>query len=682
MPENTSPQDLPSDDAETSSDSRQLAINTIRFLAIDMVERANSGHPGAPMGQAAMAYQLWAHHLRHSPGNPEWANRDRFVLSCGHASALIYSLLHLSGYDLSMEELKNFRQLGSKTAGHPEYGHTPGVETTTGPLGQGLANAVGMAIAERMLAGRFNREGFPVIDHRVWVFASDGDVMEGVTSEACSYAGHLALGKLNVLYDDNKISIDGSTDLTFTEDVGKRYEAYGWHVQRVEDGNDLEALRAAMDAAATDDRPSLISVRTSIGFGSPNKQDSSSSHGAPLGADEIELTRQALGWSADSTFHVPAEARAAFVPNAESGAAAEGAWNEMMVGYSKAHPELAAEFERRNTGDLPDGWEASLPVFAPEEGPLATRKASGAAINAICDQLPELAGGSADLAGSNNTDLKGKPFFSADERDAPNFHFGVREHAMGSIMNGMALSGMLIPYGGTFLIFADYMRPAIRLAALMGLRAIYVFTHDSIFLGEDGPTHQPISHLMTLRAIPNVTVLRPADANETAQAWKLAIENTSGPTAISLTRQKLPILQQAIDAGSEGVERGGYVISDCEGEPEVLLLATGSEVALAMDAQRLLAADGTATRVISLPCREIFDRQEPEYRDRVLPPTVRKRLSIEAGITLGWDRWVGAEGDSIGIDRFGASAPASDLAEAYGFTAEAVAHRVRDLLAD
>ncbi len=680
MPEMISSQDLPSTEAEASSDPRQLAINTIRFLAIDMVERANSGHPGAPMGQAPMAYQLWAHHLRHNPANPKWINRDRFVLSCGHASALIYSLLHLSGYDLSMEELRNFRQLGSKTPGHPEHGHTPGVETTTGPLGQGLANAVGMAIAERMLAGRFNRDDFAIIDHRVWVFASDGDLMEGVSSEACSLAGHLKLGKLNILYDDNRISIDGPTSLTFTEDVGRRFEAYGWHVQRVEDGNDLEALDAAMVAAAADERPSLIVVRTHIGFGSPNKQDSAAAHGAPLGADEVELTRQTLGWTAETTFHVPDAARAAFAPNAENGAAAEAEWNQLLERYSEANPELAAEFARRSAGELPDGWEASLPLFTPEEGPLATRQASGAALNAICNLLPELIGGSADLAGSNNTDLQGKPFFSADESDAPNLHFGVREHAMGSVLNGMALSGMLIPYGGTFLIFADYMRPAIRLAALMGLRTIYVFTHDSIFLGEDGPTHQPISHLLALRAIPNLTVVRPADANETAQAWRLAIENTSGPTAISLTRQKLPVLEATGENAAEGVARGGYVISDCEGEPDALLLATGSEVALAIEAQGRLAEEGVAARVVSLPCREIFERQERAYRDEVLPPSVVKRLSIEAGVTLGWERWIGAEGASVGVDRFGASAPGSALAEAYGFTADAIVGRVKDLL--
>jgi transketolase len=676
------PQDLTSQDEVTSSDLHQLAINTIRFLSVDMVERANSGHPGAPMGQAAMAYQLWTRHLRFNPVDPDWVNRDRFVLSCGHASALIYSLLHLAGFDLSLDDLRSFRQMDSKTPGHPEYGHTPGIETTTGPLGQGLGNAVGMAMAERMMAGRFNRDGFTLFDHRIWVFASDGDIMEGVASEASSMAGHLRLGKLNVLYDDNRISIDGPTDLSFSEDVAKRYESYGWHVARVEDGNDLEALDAAITEAANDARPSLIQVRTHIGFGSPNKQDSASSHGAALGPEEVALTKQALGWPEEPTFHVPEEARRAFAPAATRGAELEAEWSDMLLRYHEEYPDDAAELDRRLAGELPVGWTDDLPVFAPSEGPLATRKASGAALNAICDRLPELTGGSADLTGSNNTFLDGKPIFDADQSDAPNLHFGVREHAMGSALNGMALSGGLIPYAGTFLIFSDYMRPPIRLAALMGLRVIYVFTHDSIFLGEDGPTHQPISQLAALRAMPNLTVIRPADANETAQAWRQAIEKKDGPTALSLTRQKLPILEQTVELAADGVARGGYVLSDGEGEPELILIATGSEVALALDAQTALSADGVSVRVVSLPSWELFAAQERSYRDSVLPPRVGTRLSIEAGSTFGWERHVGSEGESLGVDRFGASAPFQQLTEEYGFTVEKVVRRARTLLGD
>ncbi len=566
-----------------AADVRQLTINTIRFLAVDMVEAAQSGHPGAPMGQASMAYLLWTRHLRHNPGNPGWVNRDRFVLSCGHASALIYSLLHLSGYDLPMAELKAFRQWGSKTPGHPEYRHTPGVETTTGPLGQGLGNAVGMAIAERLLAATFNRDGFPLIDHRVWAIASDGDLMEGVASEACSLAGHLGLGKLNVLYDDNRISIDGPTDLSFSEDVGARFRAYRWHVQQVADGNDLDALDAAIEAAkAETGRPSIVVVRTHIGYGSPNKQDSAAAHGAPLGADEVKATKEALGWPLEPTFLVPEEARLAFDESRERGARLEAEWNELMSGYAREHSADAAELERRMRGEPRAGWEASLPSFSPADGPLATRKASGKVLNAIRDVVPELAGGSADLTGSNNTYLSGEIDFSRAAAGR-NFYFGVREHGMGAALNGMALSGLLRPYGGTFLIFSDYMRPSIRLAALMKLPVIYVFTHDSIFLGEDGPTHQPISQLLSLRSIPGLTLLRPADACETAQAWRVAIENRTGPTALALTRQKLPILAQAAARAAEGVPRGGYVLEDPEdAEPAIVLIATGSEVWLAL----------------------------------------------------------------------------------------------------
>ncbi len=664
-----------------AADVRQITINTIRFLAVDMVEKAQSGHPGAPMGQAAMAYLLWTRHLRHNPGNPSWPNRDRFVLSCGHASALIYSLLHLSGYDLPIDELVDFRQWGSKTPGHPEYRHTPGVETTTGPLGQGISNAVGMAIAERLLAATFNRDSFPLIDHRVWVIASDGDLMEGVASEACSMAGHLGLGKLNVLYDDNRISIDGSTDLTFTEDVAKRFEAYGWHVQTVADGNDLDALDAACEAAGDElGRPSIVVARTHIGFGSPNKQDSAAAHGAPLGADEVKATKDALGWPQEPTFLVPDEARAAFSECREAGARAEADWNDLVAAYADAHPDQAAELERRVRGELRPGWEASLPTFSPEDGPLATRKASGKVLNAICDEVPELTGGSADLTGSNNTYLSGHDDFSATTAGR-NFYFGVREHAMGAALNGMALSGMLRPYGGTFLIFSDYMRPSIRLAALMGLPVIYVFTHDSIFLGEDGPTHQPISQLLSLRSIPGLTLLRPADACETAQAWRVAVENRTGPTALSLTRQKLPILAQAAERAAEGVGRGAYVLEDAQGDdPALILIATGSEVSLALDARRTLTERGVATRVVSMPSWELFDAQDESYRESVLPPGVRARLAIEAGTPLGWERYVGPAGAIHGVDGFGASAPASAIAENYGFTVPEVVRRALALV--
>jgi transketolase len=663
-----------------AAEMHQIAVNTIRFLAVDMVEAAQSGHPGAPMGQAAMAYALWTRHLRHNPEDPHWPNRDRFVLSCGHASALIYSLLHLSGYELSKDEIENFRQWGSETPGHPEYGDTEGVETTTGPLGQGISNAVGMAIAERLLGATFNRPDFPLFDHRVWVIASDGDLMEGVASEACSMAGHLGLGKLNVFYDDNRISIDGPTDLSFSEDVGKRFEAYGWHVQHVEDGNDLEALDAAAEAAkAEESRPSIIVTRTHIGFGSPNKQDSAAAHGAPLGADEVVATKQALGWPIEPTFHVPDETREAFAPVATRGGELATAWEELKSAYAAAHPELAAELDRRLRQELTPGWEESLPRFTPEEGPLATRKASGRVLNAICDAVPELVGGSADLTGSNNTYLSDHADFSASEPGGRNFYFGVREHGMGAALNGMALSGMLRPYGGTFLIFSDYMRPSIRLAALMGLPVIYVFTHDSIFLGEDGPTHQPISQLLSLRSIPGLTVLRPADACETAQAWRVAVENRRGPTALSLTRQKLPILAETAERAAEGVPLGGYVLSEPDRDPQIVLLATGSEVSLALEAQAELAPRGVAARVVSMPSWELFDAQLREHRDSVLPRELPV-LAIEAGTPLGWERYVGRDGGVLGVEGYGASAPFKDLKEHYGFTVAEVMRRARELL--
>jgi len=660
----------------------QLAIDTIRFLAVDMVERAQSGHPGAPMGQAPMAYRLWSKHLRHHPANPSWLDRDRFVLSSGHASALVYALLHLSGYDLPLDELKRFRQLGSKTAGHPEHGLAPGVEMTTGPLGQGLGAAVGMAIAQEKLADRFNRDGFELFSHRVWVIASDGDLMEGLSAEASSLAGHLQLGGLNVLYDSNQISIDGSTDLTYSDDVAGRFAAVGWHVEVVDDGNDLGALDAAMEAAAAiTDRPSLVIVSTHIGYGSPNKQDSAASHGAPLGADEVRLTKAALGWPEEPPFHVPTAAYEAFADTRKRGARLEAEWNVRLERYREVHPELHTELVRRRQGKLPDDWASHLPEFSSEK-PLATRKASAAVINAVADLLPELVGGSADLAGSNGTDVKGGGDFSAANRQGRNLRFGIREHAMGAVLNGMALSGMYRPYAGTFLIFADYMRPAIRLAALMGQPTIYVFTHDSIFLGEDGPTHQPVSQLVALRAIPNLILLRPADAWETAAAWKVALEHRDGPVALSLTRQGLPVLDAARDRGMEGVAHGGYVISDREDEPDVILIATGSEVALALDAHRRLASEGVAARVVSLPSWELFDAQPQAYRDEVLPPSVTARLAIEAGSPLGWERYVGDRGGILAQETFGESAPARDLAERFGYTVNEVVRRVGRLLDD
>ena len=658
------------------------AINTLRFLAVDMVEKANSGHPGAPMGQAAMAYALWTRHLRFSPETPGWPNRDRFVLSCGHASALLYSLLHLGGFDLPISALEDFRQLESLTPGHPEYGLTPGVETTTGPLGQGLANAVGMAMAERMLAAHFNRDGFEMLDYNTWVFASDGDLMEGIASEASSLAGHLGLGKLIVAWDDNRISIDGATSLTFSEDVCQRYEAYGWHVQTVQDGNDLDALDAAYEAARSEpSKPSLIAIRTHIGFGSPNKQDTSASHGAPLGADEVAATKKALGWPLEPAFHVPEEALEPFRSAADDGAQEEMAWREMFSRYAEDHPELAGEFLDRLDRKLPTGWTEHLPVFEVGDGPLATRKASGKVLNALRDTIPYLVGGSADLAGSNNTYLQGLSDFSAEEAAGRNIHFGVREHAMGAILNGIALSGMLLPYGGTFLIFSDYMRPSIRLAALMGLPVKYVFTHDSVFVGEDGPTHQPISQLLSLRAVPGLTVIRPADANETAAAWRVAIEHQDGPTALALSRQSLPVIEQAPERAFEGVARGGYVVADpTDGEPQLLMIASGSEVSLALEAGALLSEQGIAVRIVSLPSWNLFDTQDREYQESVLPPAITKRLAIEAGTTLGWERYVGGDGDVIGIVGFGASAPHQALAEHFGLTPEAVAERAKALL--
>ena len=660
----------------------QLCINTIRTLAMDAVQKANSGHPGLPMGAAAMAYVLWTRFLRHHPTNPSWPNRDRFILSAGHGCMLLYSLLHLTGYDLPLDELKRFRQWGSRTPGHSEYGLTPGVETTTGPLGQGFGNGVGMAIAERFLATHFNRPGYPIVDHYVYAIVSDGDLMEGISSEAASLAGHLGLGKLIYLYDDNRITIDGSTSLAFTENVGQRFDAYGWHVQRV-DGNDLKGVEAALSGAqAATERPSLIIARTHIAYGSPNKQDTAEAHGAPLGEEEIKLTKRALGWPLEPAFYIPGEALAHFREALQRGRAWETQWQAQFDAYAAAHPELAAEWRTVINGRLPEGWADKLPAFTPGGGGMATREASGKVLNAIAPHLPTLIGGSADLTPSNNTYLKGYGDFQRDNVGARNLHFGVREHAMGSILNGMALHGGVIPYGGTFLIFSDYMRPAIRLAALSHIHVIYVFTHDSIGLGEDGPTHEPIEHLASLRAMPNLTVIRPADANETVVAWRVALEHRGGPVALALTRQKLPVLDRTTLASADLLRRGAYVLTDAgNGQPNIILIATGSEVQLALEARQRLAARGIGARVVSMPSWELFEQQPDSYRDEVLPPSVTARLAIEAASPHGWHRYVGTMGAVIGMTRYGASAPYHVLMEQFGFTADNVTSRALALLA-
>jgi transketolase len=663
----------------------ELAVTTIRTLAIDAVQAANSGHPGAPMGAAPMAYVLWDRFLRHAPTDPGWPNRDRFILSAGHASALLYSLLHLTGYDLSLDELRAFRQFGSRTPGHPEYGVTPGVEATTGPLGQGLTNGVGMAIAERLLAGEFNRPGLEIVDHRTYVLASDGDLQEGITSEASSLAGHLRLGKLIVLYDDNHIQLDGPTAMAFGEDVLLRYDAYGWHTSRVDDGNDLAAIEAAIEAARADDRPSIIAVRTHIGFGSPHKQDSQKAHGAPLGADEVRLTKEAYGWDPDLTFHVPDEASAHFRKAIARGEKAVAAWRSRFDGYRAAYPAEAAELERRLAGHLPRNWAANLPSYEPGPG-MATRQASQAAIQAIAAALPELVGGSADLSESNLTDIAGETYLTADA-PARNIRFGVREHAMGGIANGIAYHGGFVPFVGTFLVFSDYMRGSVRLAALSGLRVAYTWTHDSIGVGEDGPTHEPVEQVAALRAIPNLDVMRPGDPNETIAAWRHAVERADGPTALALSRQKLPVLEGTQERAVEGVRRGGYVLFDATGPdgarvtPDVILVATGSELHLAAAAREMLAGEGIRARVVSLPCWERFGAQPAEYRDGVLPSTVTKRVSVEAGVSLGWDRWVGPDGAIIAIERFGMSAPGPKVMEAFGFTADHVVAVARGVVA-
>ena len=659
----------------------ELCVNTIRMLSADGVEKAKSGHPGLPMGAASMAHVLWTRFLRHHPHKPDWPNRDRFVLSAGHGSMLLYSLLHLTGYDLPLEELKNFRQWGSRTPGHPEHGLTPGVETTTGPLGQGFANGVGMAIAESYLAARFNRPGHTIVDHYTYGIVSDGDLMEGISHEAASLAGHLKLGKLIYLYDDNRISIEGSTDIAFSEDRMARFKAYGWHVLNVEDGNDLAAIEKAIVAAQAENHsPSIISVRTHIGYGSPNKQDTAGAHGEPLGSEEIILSKQNLKWPVDPPFLIPDEALNYFRKAPDKGKVLESDWQALMQSYTQTNPEIAAEWRRWINGELPDGWD-KLDLFPPDAKGVATRVASGTVLNALAPNVTNLIGGSADLAPSTKTLINGESDFQATQYEGRNMRFGVREHAMGSILNGMSLHGGLIPYGATFLVFSDYMRPAIRLAALTGLNIIYVFTHDSIGLGEDGPTHQPIEHLAALRAIPNLTVIRPCDANETAEAWRFAIQDKKGPVALVLTRQNTPTLDREIFAAADGLQRGAYILSDAkDGKPDVIVVASGSEVHIALQAADTLIQKDISVRVVSMPSWELFDRQPEAYRQEVLPPQTRIRIAIEAGIPQGWHRYVGSNGEVVGLDRFGASAPYQTLYDKFGITAETVVEKAMALL--
>jgi transketolase len=680
----------------TATTLDQQCIDTLRFLSVDMVQKANSGHPGLPLDAAPMAYVLWTKQLKHHPANPQWADRDRFVLSAGHGSALLYSLLHMTGYDLSLDDIKQFRQWGSKTPGHPERGHTPGVEVTTGPLGQGLANAVGMAIGEAHLAARYNRDGHDVIDHHTWAIVSDGDLMEGVASEAASLAGHLKLGKLVCLYDDNYVTLAAGTDITFSEDRARRFEAYGWQTIHVADGNDINAIGAALDEARADTtRPSLILVRTHIGYGSP-EQDSFKAHGSPLGVEDVKKTKQKLDWPLQPDFLVPEDALKHFREAQDAGAKAEQAWVECMQAYAKAFPELANELKDRLAGTIPDGWDSDIPVFPADAKGMSTRVAGGKVMNAFAAKLPALFGGSADLDSSTFTNLKGEgdfnPAATANQdtqgsdsagwsQAGRNLHFGVREHAMGAIVNGLAAHGGFLPYGSTFLIFSDYMRPAIRLAALMKLHVVHVFTHDSVALGEDGPTHQPIEQLASLRAIPNVTVIRPADANETAVAWKVVVGSKDHPVLLALSRQNLPVLDRQRYASAEGLRKGAYVLSDAEGgKPELILIATGSEVSLILEAADKLRADGVAVRCVSMPSWELFDAQPRAYQDEVLPPGITARLAVEMAATQGWKRYVGDRGDVLGIDHFGASAPADKLQEEFGFTADNVVKRAKALL--
>ena len=675
----------------------ELCINTLRMLSVDMIQEANSGHPGMPMGTSPMAYVLWTRFLKYHPQKPSWPDRDRFILSAGHGSALLYSLLHLTGYDLPLEEIKRFRQWGSKTPGHPEYGETPGVESTTGPLGQGFPNGVGMAIAERFLASRFNRPGHTIVDHYTYSIVSDGDLMEGVSSEAASLAGHLKLGRLIYLYDNNQITLSGDTRLNFTEDVCKRFEAYGWHVQRVEDGNDIEAIsRAIMTARDEGSRPSLISVRTHIGYGSPHKQDTFEAHGSPLGPEEVIATKKNLGWPLEPKFYIPDEALSEFRKALDKGRKIEKDWQMKLESYGKAYPECMAEWDQMMNGRLPERWDKDIPFFPSNPKGIATRVAGAQVMNSISPYLPSLIGGSADLNPSTQTVLKGKGNFQSpgmgDERiqgsvagpwgyEGANISFGVREHGMGSIINGIALHGGLLPFASTFLIFSDYMRPTIRLAALMKLHVIHIFTHDSIALGEDGPTHQPIEQISSLRAIPGLTIIRPSDANETAVAWKMAIEHREGPVALILTRQNVPVIDRERFSPATGLTRGAYVLGDCSQlKAEMIIIATGSEVHPAIEAYERLQAEGVQVRIVSMPSWEVFEKQLEDYRHQVLPTEVTARISIEAGATHGWHKYVGLEGEVIGIDRFGASAPGAINLKNFAFTSENILAKARSLL--
>src|SRR5687768_5756578 len=653
------------------------AINTIRFLSADAVQQANSGHPGLPMGAAPMAFTLWTRHLRHNPRNPKWPGRDRFILSGGHGSMLLYSLLHLTGYDVSLDAIKNFRQFGSITPGHPEYGLTPGVEVTTGPLGQGFGQGVGMAIAAAHLAGTFNKPGHEIIQSYIYGIVTDGDLMEGVSSEAASLAGHLQLGRLIYLYDDNHISIDGSTDLAFTEDRGGRFEAYGWHVQTVADGNDVEAVDAAIQAAKADPRPSLIAVRTTIGFGAPKKQGTAKAHGEPLGDEELNAAKENLGWPLEPRFLIPGEVLEFYRGAIDKGRETEDDWKTRFEAYKSTYPDLGAELERRLKGELPDGWNADLPVFAADAKGLATRSASGKVLNALSTKLPELLGGSADLTPSNNTKFEEAGDFQKDNQTGRYLRFGVREHGMGTALNGMNLFGGVIAYGGTFLIFSDYMRPAIRIAAISRIPTVFVFTHDSVGLGEDGPTHQPIEHLASLRALPNLVLIRPADANEVTEAWKFAINHRDRPVALALTRQNLPILDRSVTAPAKGLEKGAYILRDF-GEPEIILMASGSEVSLVYEAAQKLHEEGRGVRVVSFPSWELFEDQDEAYRELILPKNITARLAVEAGATLGWERYAKS---MIGIDHYGASAPYKIIFENFGFTAENVVAKAKELIA-
>ena len=665
----------------TTKSIEQLGIDTVRILSADAVQKANSGHPGTPMALAPMAHVLWADYMHYNPKNPQWANRDRFILSNGHACMLQYSFLYLTGYDLSLDDIKNFRQMNSKTAGHPEYGLAPGIDVTTGPLGQGFANGVGFAIAQKHLAARYNKPGFDLFDYKIYSICGDGCMMEGVTSEAASLAGHLELGNLIYLYDDNHISIEGDTDITFNEDVAKRFEAYGWHVQTVTDGNDLNAINNAIRNAKIEvQKPSLIKIRTQIAYGSPNKVNTAGAHGSPLGADEIKLVKEFFGFDPEKSFNVPDEVLNYYHEKGAKGAALEAKWNDMFKAYKEKYPELAAEFEAAFAGELPAKWDANLPVFKASDPKMATRQASGKVLNALAANLPNLIGGAADLAPSTDTNLKEYDSFTSENRNGRNFHFGIREHAMGAALNGMALTKGIMPFGATFLMFSEYMRPPIRLAAIMKVSPIFVYTHDSIGLGEDGTTHQPIEQLASLRSIPNITVIRPADANETAQAWRVAISHKGGPVVLVFTRQGLPILDQDKYGKATELEKGAYILSEASKKPDLILMSTGSEVTLILQAQAKLEEQGISTRVVSMPSWELFEKQDAAYKEKVFPKASRKRLAVEMASPMGWHKYTTDEGDVLGMHTFGESAPAEDLYKHFGFTVENVVNKAKALL--